>query len=138
MPMSIVSRASAVAVVLLSGLLCGCAGDGSYAANPFAPPAPPRPAAPAIDMNGRWTLASPEGGTCAMTFSAKPGTAEGAIAPEGGCPGQFYTSRHWALDQTGLSIINHKDETLAHLAMSSPPGQFQGRAVSGITVTLSR
>jgi hypothetical protein len=138
MPMPLRARASAIAVCLLPLLLAACAGGG-YADNPFAAaPPPPKPAVPAINMTGRWMLASPEGGVCAMTFSGKPGASEGAIAPEGGCPGQFFTSRHWALDQNGVSIINHKDETLAHLAASNPPGQFQGRAASGISVVLSR
>lgn len=131
-------RAVVIVAALGPLLLTGCASDGSYAANPFAPPPPPKPAAPAFDMAGRWTLASPEGGFCGMTFSSNPGASEGTIAPEGGCPGQFYTSRHWTADPTGVTILNHKEEPLVHLAASNPGGRFEGRAASGITVILTR
>jgi len=140
MPMPKVLRATPIATVLIALLLAGCESDRSFSSNPFAPAAPPpvaKPAVPAINMSGRWMLTSPDGGMCGMTFTAKSGGAEGNIAPEGGCPGAFFTSRHWAFDQSGLSIIDHKDSTLARLAAAGP-GRFQGRAVSGLDVTLSR
>jgi hypothetical protein len=136
MPMSFLLRAAGAAVILIALPLAGCESDRSLMSSAPAPAA--KPAAPAINMAGRWTLTSPSGGMCAMTFTSKAGGAEGNIAPEGGCPGQFYTSRHWALDGSGLSIIDHKGGTLAHLASSNPPGQFQGQAASGIPVSLAR
>lgn len=141
MPSSIVRRVALLTAAVATLMLAACAGQQSALDNPFAapePPPPPRPAAPSINMTGRWTLASPQGGMCAMTFSGNPGASEGAIAPEGGCPGQFFTSRHWRFDQNALVILNHKSQTLARLAPSNPPGSFAGRAVSGIAVTLSR
>jgi hypothetical protein len=71
-----------------------------------------------------------------MTFGAAPNAAEGTIAPEGGCPGQFYTSRKWTFDTTGLTIRNHNSEPLAQL--SAAGGRFEGQATSGDAVTLTR
>jgi hypothetical protein len=96
MPTSFLVRAAGAAVILIALPLAGCESDRSLMSTAPAPaPAAAKPVAPAINMAGRWTLASPGGGMCAMTFTSKAGGAEGNIAPEGGCPGQFYTSRHW-------------------------------------------
>jgi len=100
-----------------------------------APPPPPPPVTPPVEMAGRWTLTSgPK--KCAMNLGAKPGTPEGTIAPEGGCPGNFYTSRKWVYDQSGLSIRNHRGEPLAQLSMTG--GRFDGQSVAGEPVTLGR
>ena len=88
-------------------------------------------------MAGRWTLAAQNGGGCAMTFGATPGSPEGTIAPEGGCPGNFFTSRKWMFDQGALVIRNHTGERLAQLALS-PSGRFEGQSASGEAVSLGR
>ena len=130
----------------LAAALAGCSGDrlmGSPASEPPPPPPPVRPAAkaapapPPIDMAGRWQLASTAGGACAMTFAATPGSGEGSIAPEGGCPGKFFTSRRWIYEQDALVIRDHKGDPLARLAYS-PPARFEGQATAGETVTLTR
>jgi hypothetical protein len=72
-----------------------------------------------------------------MNFTASTAVA-GRIAPEGGCPGNFFTSRQWTFEQGALVIYDHKEQALARLASSEPPGSFQGTAGSGIPVTLSR
>jgi hypothetical protein len=88
-------------------------------------------------MAGRWMLASPGRGQCNMTFrAASPADAEGTIAPEGGCPGKFFTSRKWTFDSTGLSIRDHNSEPLAQLSASA--GGFNGKATTGDPVTLTR
>jgi hypothetical protein len=92
--------------------------------------------APPVEMAGRWVLASPGRGQCAMNLGSAPGAPEGTIAPEGGCPGNFYTSRKWVYDQTGLSIRNHRGEPLAQLTMAG--GRFDGQSVAGEPVTLGR
>jgi hypothetical protein len=89
-------------------------------------------------MAGRWLLASPSGGVCGMAFTPGADAASGKIAPEGGCPGKFFTSRQWSFDQGALVISDHKDRTLARLAAAGPTGPFEGQAASGISVTLSR
>jgi hypothetical protein len=97
---------------------------------------PPRPAAPPVEMAGRWTLTSPGRGKCTVNLGSAPGAPEGTIAPEGGCPGNFYTSRKWVYDQSGLSIRNHRGEPLAQLTMAG--GRFDGQSVAGEPVTLGR
>jgi hypothetical protein len=71
-----------------------------------------------------------------MNLGATPGAPEGTVAPEGGCPGNFYTSRKWVYDHTGLSIRNHRGEPLAQLTMAD--GRFSGQSVTGEPVTLGR
>jgi len=111
--------------------LAGCGGVMTSTTNEPPPPAA-QPAAraaptpPPVDMAGRWQLASTAGGACAMVFAATPGTGEGTIAPQGGCPGKFFTSRRWLYEQDTLIIRDHKGEPLARLAFS-PPARFEGR-----------
>jgi hypothetical protein len=119
--------------------LAGCGADrfGDY--NPFTP----KPAASSghavaapIDMNGRWMLAS-QRGQCAMTFRGTPGAAQGSVAPEGGCPGDFFTSRHWVFERDGLVIRNHNGEPLGQFAIASA-ARFDGRSIAGEAMTLTR
>jgi hypothetical protein len=128
---------SARAAVLLAALAAaGCSTDPS--SGPVGVAAtPPAPAQPPVPMAGRWVLAQPGGGQCNMTFgAAAPTASEGTIAPAGGCPGQFFTSRKWTFDTTGLSIRNHNNEPLAQL--SSAGAGFNGQTPSGQAVTLAR
>jgi hypothetical protein len=126
--------------------LAGCTGDRILtSANPEPPPPPPTaqpaaraaPSPPPVDMAGRWQLASTAGGACAMVFAATPGTGEGTIAPQGGCPGKFFTSRRWLYEQDTLIIRDHKGEPLARLAFS-PPARFEGQAAPGETISLTK
>jgi Protease inhibitor Inh len=129
----------AIVLLVASAALAGCAGVSlSTAPEPVAGAQIPRaPTPPPFAIAGRWTLASPGKGQCAMTFGGTAGGAtEGTIAPEGGCPGNFFTSRKWVFDHTGLSIRNHKNEALAQLAVSG--NRFDGHATSGEPITLSR
>jgi len=72
-----------------------------------------------------------------MTFrAASPSALEGPIAPEGGCPGKFFTSRKWVYDQAGLTMRDHNGQPLAQLAGDG--AQFNGTATSGEPVTLAR
>ena len=124
---------------LVAMLACAsCSGDRSLFTGSNAPVATPaRPAPPPVNMAGRWILMSPGRGQCNMTFGAAPaGGAEGTIAPEGGCPGQFYTSRKWTFDSAGLTIRNHNGEPLAQLTLAT--SQFAGQATSGEAITLTR
>ncbi|MEW6452775.1 MAG: AprI/Inh family metalloprotease inhibitor [Pseudomonadota bacterium] len=101
-------------------------------------PAPPSPAAaPAANLAGRWMLAQPGRGQCVMTFGAQPGATEGTIAPQGGCPGKFFTSRKWTSDTSGLVIRDHNSEPLAQLS-SKDGGRFEGQSSTGEPITLSR
>jgi hypothetical protein len=87
-------------------------------------------------MAGRWKFTAGSGGACNMTFGGAPGASEGTIAPAGGCPGNFFTSRKWTFDHDALTIRNHKGEPLAELAFAG--GHFEGHETNGATVSLSR
>ena len=102
-----------------------------------APLDPPEGAGATVDMGGRWFLAASGVGMCAMTFNATPGALEGAIAPEGGCPGNFFTSRQWALSQGALVIRDHNGAPLVQLA-SVGPNRFEGRTAAGEVISLAR
>lgn len=131
-------RVSTIAVLALGAAGCGSGGlsgfdlPGSGASAPVA-----GPSKPPVAMAGRWMLASPGRGQCNMNFrSAAPDASEGTIAPEGGCPGKFFTSRRWAYDSTGLSIRDHNSEPLAQL--SADGSRFDGKSTAGEPVTLTR
>jgi hypothetical protein len=100
------------------------------------PPAPPPPQPPPIDLAGKWKLSMAGGGACLMTFTDTPGTAEGSIAPAGGCPGNFFTSRKWTYEHDTLIIHDHKGQALLQLSFSD--GRFQGQATGGGAMTLVR
>jgi hypothetical protein len=130
------------ALLMTPVILAGCGGMGLGTSSEPPPAAPAAralapQAKPLADMAGRWMLASPAGGMCSMNFSGAPGAIEGTIAPEGGCPGKFFTSRRWMFDQDGLVIRNHTGDTLARLAMPAP-GRFEGQTATGETLALTR
>ena len=121
--------------------VAGCGGGVSSFQMPGSDAAPQpvaRPSAPPVNMAGRWLLASPGRGQCNMTFrAAAPTDSEGTIAPEGGCPGKFFTSRKWAFDSEGLVIRDHNSQPLAQLSLAGG-GRFDGKAASGDQVSLTR
>ena len=127
-------RRSAIVAVLTATAVGACtttpqlAATPSEQAQPSPPPAPPPPQPPPIDVSGRWRLAAASG-ACLITLGAMPGAAEGTIAPAGGCPGNFFTSRKWTFEHNMLIIRDHKSETLAELSFSA--GRFQGQATGG-------
>jgi hypothetical protein len=131
-------------VVLLLGIgASGCGGDrltglGPTPAGPSTAPSAPSP--PPVSLNGRWLLSAPGRGQCHMNFSAaSPAAADGAIRPEGGCPGKFFTSRKWTYEQGNLVIRDHNGQPLANLSASAGgSGGFEGAATSGEPVALLR
>jgi hypothetical protein len=134
--------AGATAAMAALATLAGCTGDRLAGNRPepaaaTAPPAPPRPPPPPVEMAGRWTLTGASGGTCAMNIGGSPGAADGSIAPEGGCPGNFFTSRKWIFEQDTLIIRDHRGQALGRLAFTAP-GRFEGLSTTGIAITLAR
>jgi len=135
-------KATAAALVLILAAVSACtstqrlggAAPEQAAAPPAPPPAPPPP--PPIDLSGKWKLSMAGGGACLMTLGATPGAAEGSIAPAGGCPGNFFTSRKWTYEHDILVIHDHKGEVLVQLSFSA--GRFEGQAVGGGAMTLAR
>lgn len=72
-----------------------------------------------------------------MTFAGLAGGKDGTIAPEGGCPGKFFTSRKWAFERNAVIIRNHAGEFLAQLAVTEPT-RLVGQTATGEQVTLTR
>jgi len=88
------ARTAALATVLVTTLLAGCWSTDRPAAESASMGSVA--AAPPINLAGRWTLSSTGSGSCTMTFGAQPEASEGTIAPAGGCPFNFFTSRKWS------------------------------------------
>jgi hypothetical protein len=146
-------RGFAVALVLALVLaaLTACAStdrfgggqpDQTAAAPPPQPPAPPQPPPPPpppppVDLAGKWKLSAAGGGGCVMTFGNSPvSAAEGPVAPAGGCPGNFFTSRKWTFEHDMLIIRDHKGEVLVELSFVD--GHFDGQVANGGAITLAR
>jgi hypothetical protein len=133
-------RASVLILALLA--LAGCGSDrGGFdwaGSKPVpATPAMAQPTPPPVNLAGRWLLSSPGRGQCHMTFAASgPTASDGAIRPEGGCPGKFFTSRKWSYSGSGLTLSDHTGQSLAQL--SSTGATFEGTAASGEPITLVR
>jgi hypothetical protein len=136
------SRVLVLTLLAITATGCGgssLSGFGTSGSTASAPVAEARPAPPPVSMAGRWMLASPGRGQCNMTFrAAGTDAAEGTIAPEGGCPGKFFTSRRWAFDSNGLSIRDHNSQPLAQLSAAAGGANFAGTATTGDPVTLTR
>jgi hypothetical protein len=60
---------------------------------------------------------------------------QGTIAPEGGCPGNFFTSRKWTFEHGMLIIRDFKSQPLAQLSYAGD--HFEGEDATG-KLTLSR
>jgi len=141
-----VGAATAFAFVLTLIALTGCASsdrlgggqpaDQAAAPPPAPPPPPPPPAPPPIDLAGKWKLSVAAGAGCFMTLTDNPGAAEGAVAPAGGCPSNFFTSRKWTYEHDRLILRDHKGEVLVELAFDN--GRFTGKDLNGGAITLAR
>jgi len=117
--------------VLVAFMLTGCAGNQLSGGSST-------PAAPPIDasMTGRWILTAPNSPSCGLEFGGVAGARAGAVAPDGGCPGNFYMSRRWAMEGSVLTIADDESQPLAQLR---PGGtRFEGQSTSGVPVTLTR
>ncbi|MGA2892078.1 MAG: AprI/Inh family metalloprotease inhibitor [Xanthobacteraceae bacterium] len=137
-----VAAVQAAGLMLVLAALAGCASterlggsqpEPAVATPPPPPPPPPPPHPPPIDLAGRWKLVA-SGGSCFMTLGSTPGAAEGTVAPAGGCPGSFFTSRKWTFEHDMLIIRDHKGAVLVELSFAD--GRFQGKDLNGATITL--
>jgi len=121
--------------------LAGCSGDrftGFDLPTSTAAPAsaPTASAVPQANLAGRWLFASPGRGQCGMTLRSAGGP-EGSVAPEGGCPGKFFTARKWTFGTDGLTLRDHNGQPLAQLSEAGG-SRFEGSAATGEPVTLTR
>ena len=124
--------------------LGGCASNSSFEGFGSTTPAPETTAAPAQEkpppfgMAGKWTLASPgTKGSCAMTLNTIGGPSAGMVAPSKGCPFEFFTTRKWTYEDTGLVFRDHKGEILGQLT-TEKTGRFEGTTPAGQPITLVR
>jgi hypothetical protein len=117
-------------------VLPGCASNQPPPETAAAPPPPPPPSPPPVDLAGRWKLSQAGAGGCFMKFGNDTSVDQGTIAPEGGCPGKFFTSRKWTFEHSALIIRDHKGEALAQLSFAN--GRFAGQASGGGELSLSR
>ena len=130
--------------IICAALLAACSGSDRFTSDSSSSSTPPggaaasgSPVAPPLNLAGRWTLSSTGTSSCAMTFGDNPNATEGTIAPAGGCPFNFYTSRKWTYAETGLTIRDHNAQILAQLAPAGP-NRFEGKTTAGQDVALSR
>ncbi len=128
--------AKAAAALLVLAALAACASAPKPEPPPVAAAPPPAPTPPPIDLAGRWRLTAAAGGACFMTLGDASGAAQGTIAPEGGCPGNFFTSRKWTFEHDALIIRDHKGQPLAQLSFTG--GHFEGQDSNGGTLSLSQ
>jgi hypothetical protein len=141
------SRIATIPIIVCTALLAGCWSTDRSAVDSGAPGSSPAGvgpagsaagAAPPFNLAGRWTLSSPTGtGSCAMTFGAIQDATEGTIAPAGGCPFNFFTSRKWTYSEAGMAIRDHNAQVLAQLAPAGS-NRFEGKTSAGQDVVLSR
>ena len=131
------TRSAIFAILLSSALLAGCWSNDRAVVQGAAAPSGPVAAPPPLNLAGKWTLSATGAGSCAMTFGAPPEAVEGTIAPAGGCPYNFFTSRKWSYTSAGLMIRDHNAQTLAQL---QPVGEarFEGKTNAGQDIALSR
>jgi hypothetical protein len=136
-------KTAAILLVLIPVLagLSGCTsterlggGPDQMTTPPPAPP-PPQPSPPPVDVAGKWKLSVAGGSACIMTFGGSTGASDGSIAPAGGCPGSFFTSRKWSYERDRLVVRNHKGEVLVELSFAN--GHFEGQGSNG-AVSLTR
>ena len=114
--------------ILIALTLAGCAGQGFSFGD--------RTSQVDTAIAGRWILAAPGAPTCGMNFYGVAGAREGKVAPEGGCPGNFYLSRRWLLEQDALVINDDDNNALARLPSAGT--RFEGFSTLGLSVTLTR
>ena len=140
------SRLATISIILCTALLAACGGNERPAVDNGAPAGAPGSAGPVgssaaatppVSLAGRWTLSSAGTGSCAMTLGATADATEGSIAPAGGCPFNFFTSRKWTYSAAGLAIRDHNAQSLAQLTPAGP-SRFEGKTGSGQDVALSR
>jgi Protease inhibitor Inh len=123
----VVVRAAIGVLVVLT--LTGCAGEQLSIDSSAQTP---------VDdsMTGRWILSAPNAPSCGLEFGGAAGARAGSVAPDGGCPGNFYMSRRWAIEGGVLMISGQESQPLARLKVVG--SRFEGQSSAGTPVTLSR
>jgi Protease inhibitor Inh len=84
---------------------------------------------------GRWMLAAPNAPPCGMDFAERE-YGRGIVRPDGGCPASFFKSRKWLFERNALTVLDDNDAVLGQLTLEG--GQFQGKAMNGTPLSLTR
>jgi hypothetical protein len=123
----VVVRAAIGVLVVLT--LTGCAGEQLSLDSSAQTP---------VDdsMTGRWILSAPNAPSCGLEFGGAAGARAGSVAPDGGCPDNFYMSRRWAIEGGVLTITGQESQPLAQLKVIGT--RFEGQSSTGRPITLSR
>jgi hypothetical protein len=109
--------------------LAACSGTGLTGSAPAPEAAPTAASAAPSDIAGRWALTA-GGATCAMNLTPATGPAEGGVRPEGGCAGNFYTTRKWTFESGSLILRDHNGKPLAQMKLLAQ-GRFEGQSTAG-------
>jgi hypothetical protein len=134
---------SAIACALLLGACSGSdrmtiGGSSDNPSSTTSPAAGPAAKPPPASLAGRLTLSATGSTSCGMTFGANnPDATEGTIAPGGGCPFNFFTSRKWSYTEAGLTLRDHNAQALVQLTPAGP-NRFEGKTSSNQEIALSR
>jgi hypothetical protein len=89
-----------------------------------------------LTIPGRWTLSTANAPTCGLQFGGAASGRTGSVSPDGGCPGKFYTSRRWSMDDGAITITDAENQPLAHFRLVGD--RYEGQSTSGTPMTLSR
>jgi hypothetical protein len=121
------ARLRIAAALLVAMLLADCAGGAM-------PGLLGQPAGLPAGMAGRWLLSAPNAPMCGLNFSEGDGRS-GRVSPEGGCPANFYLSRRWALEGSGLTIRDDNGDTLGQMILAGE--RFDGQSATGVPISLT-
>ena len=117
--------------VLVALMLMACAAE-QFSLGSSAPTS----ATTDSSIPGRWILSAPNAPSCGLVFSGAPDARSGRVAPDGGCRGNFYMSRRWAIEGSVLTIAGEENQPLAQLKLGG--SRFEGQSTAGVPVTLAR
>jgi hypothetical protein len=123
------ARAARYVVIAATLALGGCLSDPGPSVTTSVAPS-------TINMAGRWALTAGGGTTCAINLTNITPT-EGEVRPEGGCAGNFFTSRKWALESGMVVLRDHNGQPLARLKQLAA-GRYEGQSTGGQPVELVR
>jgi hypothetical protein len=89
-----------------------------------------------LTIPGRWILSTANAPACGLEFRGATGGRAGSISPDGGCPGKFYTSRRWSMDDGAITITDAESQPLAYFRLVGD--RYEGQSANGTPMTLSR
>jgi hypothetical protein len=89
-----------------------------------------------LTIPGRWILSTANAPTCGLEFGGAASGHTGSVSPDVGCPGKFYTSRRWSVDEGAITITDAENQPLARFRLVGD--RYEGQSMTGTLMTLSR